>query len=70
MGISFKDLLDKLNILHYLNVPWMVLYLIYYFGADRKLPGPIRAFGPLISLKRQGHNKYVARLKLKAPDSL
>jgi hypothetical protein len=40
MGISFKDLLDKLNILHYLNVPWMVLYLIYYFGADRKSPGP------------------------------
>ena len=36
MGISFKDLLNKLNILHYLNVPWMVLYLIYYFGADRK----------------------------------
>jgi hypothetical protein len=27
MGISFKDLLNKLNILHYLNVPWMVLAL-------------------------------------------
>jgi hypothetical protein len=25
----------------YLNVPWMVLYLIYYFGADRKSQGPI-----------------------------
>ena len=38
MGISFKDvffekLLDKLIFLHYVNVPWMVLHLIYYFGA-------------------------------------
>jgi hypothetical protein len=39
MGISFKDLFwetDKLNFLHYVNVPWMVLHLIYYFGADGK----------------------------------
>jgi hypothetical protein len=36
MGISLKNLLNKLNILHYMNVPWMVLHLIYYFGADRK----------------------------------
>ena len=32
----FEKLLDKLNILHYVNVPWMVLHLIYYFGADWK----------------------------------
>jgi hypothetical protein len=31
-----EKLLNKLNILHYLNDPWMVLHLIYYFGADRK----------------------------------
>ena len=31
-----EKLLNKLNILHYMNVPWMVLHLIYYFGADRK----------------------------------
>ena len=36
-----EKLFDKFNILHYLNVSWMVLYLIYYFGADRKSPGPI-----------------------------
>ena len=41
MGISFKDLffeklLDKLNFLHYVNVPWKVLHLIYYFGANWK----------------------------------
>ena len=31
-----EKLLSKLNILHYMNVPLMVLHLIYYFGADRK----------------------------------
>ena len=31
-----EKLLNKLNILHYMNVPWMVIHLIYYFGADRK----------------------------------
>jgi hypothetical protein len=38
MGISLKNLLNKLNILHYMNVPWMVLHvhLIYYVGADQK----------------------------------
>jgi hypothetical protein len=40
MGISFKELFFRnylINrILHYVNVPWMVLYLIYYFGADWK----------------------------------
>jgi hypothetical protein len=40
MGISFRPffekLLDKLIFLHYVNVPWMVLHLIYYFGADWK----------------------------------
>jgi hypothetical protein len=41
MGISFKrpffeKLLDKLNVLLYVNVLWMVLHLIYYFGADWK----------------------------------
>ena len=46
MGISFKDLFVRNYstnwiFLNYLNVPWMVLYLIYYFGADRKSPRPI-----------------------------
>jgi hypothetical protein len=31
-----EKLLNQLNILHYMNVPWMVLHLIYYFGADQK----------------------------------
>ena len=47
MGISFKPffekLLDNLNILHYMNVPWMVLHLIYYFGADWKSSMAARA---------------------------
>ena len=46
MVISFKDLFVRnystnWMFLNYLNVPWMVLYLIYYFGADRKSPRPI-----------------------------
>jgi hypothetical protein len=28
--------LDKLNFLRFVNVPWMILHLIYYFGADWK----------------------------------
>jgi hypothetical protein len=38
-----EKLLNKLNILHYLNVPWMVLHLIYYFGADWKSSMAARA---------------------------
>ena len=41
MGISFKDLflrnyLTNWIFFPYVNVPWMVLHLIYYFGADWK----------------------------------
>ena len=38
-----EKLLNKLNILQYMNVPWMVLHLIYYFGTDRKYNMAARA---------------------------
>ena len=55
-----EKLLDKLNILHYLNVHWMVLYLIYYFGADRKSPWPIMC-SDWLKLWRSSCQKLLSR---------
>ena len=61
MGISFKDLFVRNYSTNWIFcIIWMVLYLIYYFGADRKLPRPIMC-SDWLKLWRSSCQKLLSR---------